>query len=324
MLTFLLVLLSLSYRVEAQFILKNSAIPLGNDCYQLTPDEKSTTGQIWNEKKLDLEKDFTIEATINLGAKNSGADGITFILQSSCLFEGSGAGGIGVSGIKPSFIVEFDTFRNSSQGDPPDESGKDHIAMFRNGVIKHNSFYHLNNDVGSIRTVVVDDMENGEDIPVRFTWIALDKSLGIYYMDSLILRYKVNMFNDIFGDETLVYWGFTAGTGGSSNKQSVCITSFPRDEALVDNNTCSLSIENFREKSIDIFPNPVRNILHVNFKSEIITPSLELFDLNGKQIKVVNNMLLNNNISLNSLASGTYFIKIRNQQRVIINKILKL
>ena len=128
------------------FILNGSASDLGSDEYQLTPENTSQGGSVWNEVELSIDNAFTVEAELYFGTIDAaGSDGIAFVLQTDP--DGSAAvstgGSIGYGGITPSFIVEFDTYCNShycdknspypGNGDEPD----DHLAIQKNGDKDH-------------------------------------------------------------------------------------------------------------------------------------------------------------------------------------------
>ncbi len=197
--------------------------------YRLTPDLAQQMGAIWSESYLDLSKSFEIQAELYFGTKDAtGADGIAFVLQPNCTGEGSKGVGLGYQGITPSIAIEFDTWQNTEQGDPAD----DHICIQKNGDPNHN----LSNNLSGDKMFKGSNFEDGKYHTLKIVW-DVQKKLLSYYFDSGRGSTSSNSsqsFNDIkneiFNGNNLVFWGFTASTGGSSNEQKVKITSAPKDE----------------------------------------------------------------------------------------------
>jgi hypothetical protein len=66
--------------------------------------------------------------------------------------------------------------------------------------------------------------EDGQNHPVRIVWDPVTQLFSVYFDCVLRLQTTVDITNSIFGGVNMVNWGFTAGTGGLSNIQSVCLT----------------------------------------------------------------------------------------------------
>ncbi|HRG59200.1 MAG TPA: T9SS type A sorting domain-containing protein [Bacteroidia bacterium] len=201
---------------------------LGNNCYRLTQAVNNQFGSMWYRKKADLTQDFDMEANLNFGSNNGGADGIVFAFQNVCTSAGGGGGGIGITGVSPSLFVEFDTYTNSEYND----ANYDHIALLKNGVVNHNTANSLVSPTGIISGN--GNVETGADFLVRVWWTAADSTLRVYVNNDLRLTYTGNVVDDIFSGSPYVYWGFTAATGGLNNLQSVCMVSFPTNEISLD------------------------------------------------------------------------------------------
>jgi len=202
---------------------------LGGECYQLTANQQGLFGSMWYRKKADLTKDFDISANLNFGTNNSpGADGITFAFQNVCTSSGSAGQDIGIGGVSPSLVVEFDTYQNTVYGDP----SIDHIAIQKNGDLNHGGANAL------VAPVQIDpanvDVENGQDYQVRILWTVADSTLKIFVNGNLRSTYTGNIVNQIFGGNAYVYWGFTAGTGGEFNLQKVCMLVLPNNEVSLE------------------------------------------------------------------------------------------
>ena len=194
----------------------------GGDCYTLTVNQQAAFGSMWYKQKVDLTQDFDMTSNLNFGTGNSpGADGITFAFQNVCTSAGVAGQDIGIGGVNPSLIVEFDTYQNTVYGDP----SFDHLAIQKNGILNHGSSSQL------VSPVQIDpnnvNVENGNDYLVRIHWIAANQELNVYVNGALRSTYTGDIVTQIFGGSPYVYWGFTAGTGGEFNLQKVCVTNLP-------------------------------------------------------------------------------------------------
>lgn len=206
-------LLQLSFSSNAQFELNGSATHDGTGNYLLTPASGGKVGSIWYEDKISLNESFALDFELYFGTKNNGADGITFCLQPLSTTVGVFGGGLGVGGVKPSFFAEFDTYRNG--GDP----NYDHVAIQKNGDVKNTSANNLAPAV-QIKNGV-DNVENGQWYPMQVRWDAVAKKFDIFVDCELRVSYTGDIVNSIFNGDPMVYWGFTASTGGANNEHRV-------------------------------------------------------------------------------------------------------
>ncbi len=190
-----------------------------SDCYRLTANANFQNGSVWYSDKLNLAKDFRLEFNMNLGNQDAnGADGIVFVIQTvGTKALGASGGGIGFTGFSPAFGIEFDTYQNGSEGDP----SYDHLAFLKNGVNNHNS---ANNLAGPVQIAKNNaNVEDGKDHLVVVQWIEASKTLQLYFDCDLRLSANIDLAKSIFNNQTEVFWGFTAATGGASNNQTVCL-----------------------------------------------------------------------------------------------------
>ena len=199
---------------NAQFIINGSATDLGNGEYQLTPASGGKVGTVWSDQKVSLNDAFEVELELYFGTSDGGADGITFSLQPKSNTVGVSGGGLGISGITPSLITEFDTYRNGGYGDP----SYDHIAITKN-TVNHKSSDNL---VAPIQ--IIDGQNNVEDgawYNFKATWEPATQLFQVYMNGALRTFYQGDIVNTIFNGDPDVYWGFTASTGGRNNDQRV-------------------------------------------------------------------------------------------------------
>jgi gliding motility-associated-like protein len=203
------------FRASAQYAVNGNASQISCNCYQLTPDAGGQSGSVWNINQIDLSNPFDFYFDVFLGCNDGGADGIVFVLQPVSTTVGGSGGGLGYAGIAPSLGVEIDTYQNG--WDP----GADHIAILQNGDVNHGSGNNLAGPFG------LGNLEDCAYHILRVTWDPATNSFNVYLDGVLIATYNGDIINSIFGGNPNVYWGFTAGTGGSTNDQRFCVAINP-------------------------------------------------------------------------------------------------
>ncbi len=194
-------------------LVQGNAFPSG-DCYELTSATQNQRGTAWSQQTIDLEQNFTLEANINLGSANGGADGLTFALIGESVGNdalGDGGGSLGLGGISPSFGVDFDTYDNGSV-----DISNDHIGFWANG----NVFSSLQSTVCASSNCA--NIEDGNDHAIKIEWDASQQLMQVYFDGNLRTSYAGNIVSQYFSGNSNVYWGFGAGTGGAVNNQKVC------------------------------------------------------------------------------------------------------
>lgn len=201
------------------YTLNGDATALGGDCYQLTPTINNASGTVWYDNQVDLNQPFNIQFEMNLGSIDEfGADGICFVLQTVGVNAiGESGGGLGYLNFGTSLGIEFDTWQNGEHGDP----SYDHIAIEKNGDINHNS---ANNIAAPVQMSPFNqNTEDGANHVVQITWNPETQVISVFFDCAFRTQGNVDLVNSIFGGQNLVYWGFTAATGGSVNDQRVCL-----------------------------------------------------------------------------------------------------
>lgn len=203
--------------VNAQFQVNGDASVLDCKCYQLNQNLPNKSGSVWNINQIDLNQSFDYSFTVNLGCNNNsqwtGADGMAFALQPINTSIGSAGGFMGLGGITPSIGVFIDTYQNTTHGDP----FNDHISINLNGDVIHSSPNNVAGpyDLGEIEDCLDDDL--------RIVWNSSTNTLLVLYNSVLVLNYVGDIVNNVFGGNSMVYWGFTASTGGAFNTHQFCI-----------------------------------------------------------------------------------------------------
>ena len=215
--TLWLVLSFFKIEINSQFQLNGDASVINCKCYQLTPDMGNKAGSVWNINLIDLNQPFDYNFTVNLGCNNTsqwaGADGMVFALQPLNTSIGSSGGQMGLGGVSPSLGIYIDTYQNTAHGDMLN----DHISINLNGDVIHTS---LNNIAGPYD---LGEVENCIAEPLRITWDPVTTLLNVYYNNLLVLNYTGDIVNNVFNGNPMVFWGFTASTGGASNFHQFCI-----------------------------------------------------------------------------------------------------
>jgi gliding motility-associated-like protein len=189
------------------------------DCFIVTPDIPSQNGAFWSTQAINLNEPQDIQVTFNLGCKDAlGADGMVFVMRgiSTPLIGGLG-GSLAYGGLVPSLGVELDTWENINSND----SAFDHMSLTRDGGVDH---FGPNSLLPPVR--ILPGQNNAEDCQfhaLRVTWDPSTDSLEVYVDCVLRLAYQSDIVNQVYGGDSLVFWGFTGATGGSSNLQQVCV-----------------------------------------------------------------------------------------------------
>jgi len=213
----------LAIRSFAQYDLNGMATQLSCNCYQLTPDATSQFGSVWNTTMIDLNNPFDFTFQVYLGTNDGGADGMSFTLQPINTSVGGSGGGMGYFGITPSVGVVIDTYQNTT---PDNDPSYDHISINSNGDVYHFTANELAAPVQASSTLT--NIEDGVDHVLRVTWDPVTQVMEVYFDGVLRVTYTGDIINNIFGGNALVYWGFTAATGGASNEHRFCTELTPQ------------------------------------------------------------------------------------------------
>ena len=208
--------------------------PNGNvncNCFQLTPSQQAQVGSVWNENKINLNESIRIEFDIYLGNNDGGADGVVFGLQKLSTSIGVSGGGMGMQGVSPSLGVYIDTYQNTDVNDPAD----DHISININGNLDHNSNSNVDGPVN------LANVEDGNWRRFIVDWNATTTTLDVFLVNTLtpIVSYTSDIVTSIFGNDSLVFWGFTGSTGNLHNVQKFCTVT---DLESPEINSCPIDV----------------------------------------------------------------------------------
>lgn len=183
-----------------------------SNCIQLTAAANAQVGCAWYPLAVDFTEAFEHQFSIYLGdiQGQAGADGMSIIYQvediPTC---GQSGGSIGYGGLPNSLGIEFDSFIN---GPPYIDLPQDHTAISING----NMFSHISGPVG------LGVISDGQFHQVEVAWDPATQLFQVWFDDILVHDINYDIVNNVFGGETMAYWGVSASTGGSVNQHVLC------------------------------------------------------------------------------------------------------
>ena len=215
------------------YIPNGDAVQQGS-CFRLTQDAGFRNGSVWYSDKVNLKESFDLYFDIFLGCKDSdGADGIAFVLQPISTNIGVAGGGIGYQGVTPSVAVEIDTWQNGDLNDP----SFDHVAVQLNGNTTHGAG---GGTVAGPFTALASggNIEDCNWHKMRVTWNADTMVLRAYIDCNLRISYVGDIITNVFGGDSLVFWGFTSATGGFWNEHRFCLDYISFTESQQDTAIC--------------------------------------------------------------------------------------
>jgi gliding motility-associated-like protein len=235
---------SLIAQQETPYVLSGSAEQQSCNCYQLTPDLTFQAGSVWNKNKIDLTQSFNYIFNVFLGCKDRfGADGIVFVLQPISTSIGSYGQGIGFENISPSIGIPIDTWQNFDFNDP----WFDHIGIYKNGDLVNGS---PNTLAGPVQAIAGNDnIEDCQWHTFRIIWDAPNKLLSAEIDGVPRVQVQLDIVQEIFKNNPLVFWGFTSATGGQSNVQKFCTFLHANFGTPSGENYCAPSEINFIDSS---------------------------------------------------------------------------
>lgn len=236
----LLFISGLAMPAMAQYQVNGAAVQLSCNCYRLTQAINTQSGSVWNVNQISLNNPFDFTFNVYLGNNDGGADGIAFMMQPISTSIGSTGGGLGYEGISPSLAIEIDTYQNG--WDPT----FDHIAIMANGVVDHGSVNNLAGPLSALQSG--GNIEDGQEHLLRVVWNPSTNTLTTYVDGALRVQSQGDYINTIFGGNPMVYWGFTASTGGLNNEHRFCLAMLP-DATLSANAVCLGTPINIQDNS---------------------------------------------------------------------------
>jgi len=213
------------------FVISNDATLISSTEIQLTPAEDNKIGTAMSNHRINLHKDISFDFELYFGDDDGGADGIVFVLHNDPDgpdANGTDGSGMGAEGIKNGIGVEFDTWRNDENDNGSEDIDEDHTQIRDTDLSYEDTAGHIT-DVTALSPT---DVETGEWYPVHIDWNATTSTLSYSFNDQDTITYtNKNIIDDYFDGSHLVYFGFTAATGGVHNDQRIreLVISFDTD-----------------------------------------------------------------------------------------------
>ncbi len=116
--------------------------------------------------------------------------------------------------------------------------------------------------------------------------------------------------------QTYYYWINVAMDSNGTYRSGI----MPLEYRQITLPTLSIS-DNSLSEYINIFPNPTTSTINIQVNNKLKLQKASIYNLQGKLIKTFKNNL--NQLLINSLNSGLYFIKIETNKGTIVKKIIK-
>ena len=191
----------------------------GCDCYQLTPNSANLRGAIWSPQAIDLTNPFDMTFNVYLGAFD-GADGMMFVLQQFSTGVGDVGANMGYKDVAPlnaqpistmSLGIELDTWPSAPA--VPGETIPTHTGINSNGSNDHNI----------LAPIALPSLENGGYHSFRVVWNPTLNIISMILDGTPYFAHNINIPATIFAGNPIVYFGFTAATGGATNEHRVCM-----------------------------------------------------------------------------------------------------
>ena len=186
-------------------------------CFELISSETETAGAVWAMEAIDLTQPFHLQAVVNFGTIDHGAEGVVLVFQG----QGPDVVGQNFSDFDVSFGVEMDTRQQPELGD----IDADHIALLTDG-----SYQHIESEgtlVAGPVSAFVDgsNLDDGEDHVMELVWNPNGPELTVHLDCVERMVASVDLVDDVFEGQPLVWWGFVADTTDAQNAERVCLQS---------------------------------------------------------------------------------------------------
>jgi hypothetical protein len=307
----------------------------------LTDSQKWKNGSSWYKFKVPVKKGFQTEFSFRLSngedkyvyEKYPGADGICFVIQNhSSKALGSVGGGIGFKNIPNSFVVEFDTYKNTDDNSENyNDPNENHIGIFCKGIYPNNCDH---NDKSCLATLdsIIPIIPDGrvyyakieynpkKELLVYFDTLIISNQSPILFLKDIDIS---SMLNLELGEYSWV--GFTSSTGNAHEKHEILNWNFcpnPSDVIL------STEDNEINSEELLVIPNPISNFATFKFNNsdnELI--ELKIFNMLGCEIKTLrerNNIIIWNCSDSNGIKvlNGLYFFTIKIGNHIKSGKII--
>ena len=175
--------------------------------YDVMPDTMLVRGSVMSDERISLAAAFSITFQIFLGADDTGADGMAFVLHNDPAGNqalGGLGGAMGAMNLANGVAIQFDTFQNETDaGDIAND---------------HTSFVTTGDEALHSPVVDLGNIENGAWHTVSVTW---DGETLSYTFDGGAAGTLDGDLPALLGGSEFAYLGVTGSTGGLSHEGQV-------------------------------------------------------------------------------------------------------
>ncbi len=82
-------------------------------------------------------------------------------------------------------------------------------------------------------------------------------------------------------------------------------------------------INEVKRNTFSVYANPIIGKIYIDLEDVTSEVSCKIYDINGRIVREDNDLMVRNTISFHSFPSGTYLIKVKDDYKVIVKRILK-
>lgn len=183
----------------------------------------------------------------------------------------------------------------------------DVFVIGRSGGNYCNSVYDITDDT-------ITNFDGNDPIGLFKNDILID-IIGNLGDNSTFININTNMFKSTAGN-------YGAGTYDGSGWNSRSMTS-TCDDYMGQADFYLLNTEEFETNTFQVYPNPATgNTIHFNAKDNQTIDSITLVDINGRNV-FTSTKIMNNQLDIQSIKQGVYFIKIQSKNKTSIHKLIR-
>lgn len=108
----------------------------------------------------------------------------------------------------------------------------------------------------------------------------------------------------------------------AANTGTGIYTNWQKDVTISYSEDCSatLNVNNFETVNVTMYPNPVKDQLHIKLDTASLLKSVEVYNINSQLVLKSENTTIN----MNTLKSGMYLVRIATNKNVVTKKVMKL
>lgn len=244
-----------NYYLRSNLTLNCSANTFNNG-FILTDKAKNSVGSAWLKDKLNISGGFSSEFVFNIDGTNGlpTGEGFAFVIQNkSDTVIGTNSAGLGYSGMKNTFAIEFDIDSNSTTNDP----NASHIAALASKAVI-TSTHNSPNQIACKKIPITISKNGDKNYFVKIDYDKRGAYLNVYLSQDAIFKnadlvlsipnFKLEDYIEL--PSGMAYLGFTGATGLSTEKHEilkweVCPKDTIQEVVLLDCDTAYFNYPNF-------------------------------------------------------------------------------